>query len=380
MDKIDNINVDRILWGCANQRITTDDLARQVGISKTTMDKLIENQDSITFNQLKKIADYFGRGVLFFLEDSPVDEDRLFSPAFRTIANQKIDLDPGIKAIIERAEKQRDVYVSLIGDEQDDIPRFSPIEMPDAPEEAAIRARQWLGIRENNDFASFREAIESKGILVFLTNGYRGKWQIPKSNPILGFSLYDESLPLIVVKKARRESRQNFTLMHELAHILIHRQSVIDDEKDFTTYTGKERAANRFAAHLLAPQEFLSQVALSDKPHQVDQFDQWLRPYRERWGVSTEMMLLRLMDIDAVQKEEYQAYKAWFTESEDEEQSRGTRIYRHREPRNIFGDRYVRSVLNALDRDKITLNKASKFLDGIKVSDIRKLEAYCASL
>jgi len=92
-------------------------------------------------------------------------------------------------------------------------------------EQAANAARQWLGLADTNDFESYREAIEAKGVLVFRSNGYNGKWQIAKENPILGFALYDEVCPVIVVKKQPWETQQCFTLMHELGHILLHKAS-----------------------------------------------------------------------------------------------------------------------------------------------------------
>ena len=379
MDKIDNINVQRILWCCDYKRISIDDLSRALGIAKNTIDKLIEGSDSLTYNQLRKLANYFDRGVLFFLEETPLVDNQVLSAAFRTIANQKFNLDSSTKALVERAEKQREIYAALVEDLDDPPPLFVSPEISEEPVRAAAQVRRWLGLSDRNDFKSFRAAIENKGILVFLTNGFQGKWQIPKQNPILGFSLYDPRLPLVVVKKAQQESRQSFTLMHELAHILSHRSSVIDDESDFALYTGNERVANEFAAHVLLPDSFLNQINLQEKPGSAEQFDDWLRIYRNRWGVSTEVMLLRLLSSHRVSQGEYDDYKYWVSSRQDVENAEGVRLYRHREPRNIFGDRYVRSVLEALDQERITINKASKFLDGLKLSDIRKLESYCAT-
>ena len=379
MDKIENINVQRILWCCDFKRVSIDDLSRALGIAKNTIDKLIDGSDSLTYNQLRKLANYFDRGVLFFLEETPPVDSQVLSAAFRTIANQKVDLDSSTKALVQRAEKQREIYAALVEDLDDPPPPFVPPDISEEPIRASAQVRKWLGLSDRNDFKSFRAAIENKGILVFLTNGFQGKWQIPKKNPILGFSLYDPKLPLVVVKKAQQESRQSFTLMHELAHILIHRASVIDDESDFASYTGHERVANEFAAHVLLPDSLLSQIQLQEKPSNVEQFDDWLRIYRNRWGVSTEVMLLRLLSNHRVSQDEYDDYKYWMSSRQDVENTDGVRLYRHREPRNIFGDRYVRSVLEALDQERITINKASKFLDGLKLSDIRKLESYCAT-
>jgi len=129
-------------------------------------------------------------------------------------------------------EKQREVYLSLREDMDDaDRPQFSPPDLSgEDPREAARIARQWLGLKDQNSFDTYREALESRGVLVFRSNGYNGKWQIAKENPILGFSLYDAACPVIVVKKQDWDTRQTFTLMHELGHLLLHKTSSIDDE------------------------------------------------------------------------------------------------------------------------------------------------------
>ena len=57
----------------------------------------------------------------------------------------------------------------------------------------------------------------------------------------------------------------------------------------------------------------------------------------------------------------------------------GTRMYRHREPKHIFGDRFVRTVLNSLSARRITLSKASGYLDGLKIADVHELERHYAS-
>ena len=131
MERIQSINPDRIAWCCADLGITPGELAAETGIAAATMEHVMAGKDGMTFNQLRKIADHFGRGVLFFLEEGAVDEAQVHSPQFRTLANQKPELSAKLKALIERVEKQREVYLSL-REELDDVdrPQFSPPVLP----------------------------------------------------------------------------------------------------------------------------------------------------------------------------------------------------------------------------------------------------------
>lgn len=378
MERIQSINPDRIAWCCADLGITTGELAAEAGISAATMEDVMAGKDGMTFNQLRKVADHFGRGVLFFLDEEPVDETKVHSPQFRTLANQKPELSAKLKALIERVEKQREIYLTLREDLDDaDRPRFSPPVLPnDDLQEAASIARHWLGLNAQNDFDSYREALESRGVLVFRSNGYNGKWQIAKENPIIGFSLYDAACPVIVVKKQDWETRQLFTLMHELGHLLLHKISSIDDERDLQSHRGHEREANAFAGYLLVPDAFLASISDAERPSEVSQYDFWLERQRKAWGVSGEMILRRLLDAGRLSQNRYEAYRKWVAQSAVAQSTGGNREWRHREPRHIFGDTFVRTVLDSLYARHITLAKASGYLDNLKIKDLHQLERY----
>jgi Zn-dependent peptidase ImmA (M78 family)/plasmid maintenance system antidote protein VapI len=381
MERIQSINPKRIAWCCADHGLTPGALAAELNIATSSIERVMAGEDGLTFNQLRKLADYFGRGVLFFLETDPVDEAQAHTSQFRTLANQKPELSAKLKALIERVEKQRAVYLSLREDLDDtDRVGFTPPDLPQQnPREAARIARQWLGLANENGFDDYRAAVEAAGVLVFRSNGYNGKWQIAKESPILGFTLYDPSCPVIVIKKQSSDTQQSFTLMHELGHLLLHKASSIDDEQDFQSHEGREREANAFAGHLLVPDSFLASIDDAERPGEVSEFNAWLTQPRKAWGVSVEVILRRLLDAGRLPKSQYIAYHEWCKHLPIQQSESGIR-YRYREPKQVFGDIFVRTVLDALSARHITLAKASDYLDNLKISDLHQLENYYAGL
>lgn len=382
MDRIQSINMERVKWCCADHGMTLDELACEIDVAPSTIAKALSGEGGLTFNQLKKLAATFGRGTLFFLEPGGINETKVHSSQFRTLSNQKPELSTRIKLLIERVERQRAIFLSLKeGLDPEQIISFAPppldgLSIP----EAAKRVRVWLGLGDRNSFDTYRQAIEARGLLVFRSNGYNGKWQIAKESPILGFSLYNPECPIIVVKKLVSEPRQSFTLMHELGHLLLHRASSIDDEEDFYSQSGMEQEANAFAGHLLVPDSFLRSIRDDLRPVKVDEFDDWLEPQRQAWGVSGETILRRLMDAGRISQSAYLAYRQWNSSRVFAEKEGGSREYRCREPKHIFGDGYVRTVLDALGSRRITLAKASSYLDNLKIADLHKLESYYAGV
>ena len=382
MDRIQTVNRGRIEWCCAEQGIAPDALAAVMDMSTDRWTAFWSDGAGLTFNQLRKLAEHFGRGVLFFLEPDPAVPEQVHTPQFRTLAKQKPELSHRLRLLIERVERQRALFLSLHDDLDDAI--WSPFQAPDLPmgnvAAAAKLARQWLGIGEGkNDFESYRKAVEANGILVFRTNGYNGPWQIAKESPVAGFALYDDQCPVIVVKKMASDAPQAFTLMHELAHVLLHRTSWIDDEADLRATHGREREANLFAGLVLVPDQFLASISDAKRPTDVAAFNEWLRPQRKDWGVSTEVILRRLLAAGRLPQATYQAYRAWSLEAgQNTKEEGGTRMYRHREPKHILGDRFVRTVLNSLSARRITLSKASSYLDSLKITDVHELERHYA--
>jgi hypothetical protein len=55
-------------------------------------------------------------------------------------------------------------------------------------------------------------------------------------------------------------------------------------------------------------------------------------------------------------------------------------MYRYREPKHVFGDTFVRTVLDALNASHITLARASSYLDSLKIKDLHQLEHFYAGV
>lgn len=382
MDRIDQINSERLQWAMDDRGYSAEELARKAGVSLGTLEKAVVGEIGLTFKQLAGVAEAVGRGVLFFLESSPVQEERVHSPQFRTIANQKPDLSGEVKGLVERVGKLRSVYLDLLDDDED-RPRFQPPQLiGKSPEQAAGIARKWLKIDgdKKQDFESYRKAVEAAGVLVFLSNGYQGDWKFPKESEVAGFSLYFTDCPVIAIRKQAFKPRQAFTLMHELGHLLLHRNSFIDEEADLYGRRGREREANAFAGHLLVPDQAIALIDDDARPSDVAEYGGWLKKANRKLGVSSEVILRRLLEAGRLNRESYQAYREYIASLPPAERKPGGNRGRDREPLHMFGDRYVRSVLGAVQARHISLSKASGYLDNLKIPDVHKLEKHIAGL
>jgi len=385
MEKI-AINPSRLEWCLNTVQIDIDSLSTELKIAQKTLEQAMKSESALSINQLEKIAGYFRRNLLFFLESSLPEEEKIYSLQFRTINNQKPIHSPKLRGFVEQVEKQRQVFLGLLEDmgEQANSAWYPKnLNLNDGIKKISENMRNWLGLRVSEDFNSIRKAVELKGIMVIVSNGYNGKWQMDKKNPVRGFSLYYDTLPVIVVKKQVSLGAQTFTLIHELAHLLLHRESAIDNDEDFYSYQGKEKEANEFAGNLLIPDKFLSQIDIEKiLKLEVQEYDSFLAEYRKLWSVSNRAILVRLLinkKITEYHYKNYITYKEEQLKRENNKLSSGRsipRTYRYREPVNVFGKPFVCAVFDSLHNKKITLAKASTYLDNLKISDVRQLEQY----
>ncbi len=356
-------------------------LHEDIPIAKNTIASTMKGEKALSIKQLQKIADYFHRSLLFFLEPKAVNEDKIYSPQFRTINNQKPLHSRKINALIERVEQHRNIYLNLLDElgtpiVSDWYPKH--INFNGSIKQIADSAREWLNIQDDLDFLKLRALVEGKGIMVFVSNGYVGKWQIDKASPVRGFALYYQKLPIIVIKRQVSKGAQAFTLLHELAHLLLHKESTLDENEDFYNYHGKERQANEFASNALMPDKAISAIDLNKlQSLETAEYDDYLNLFKKRWCVSGDAILYRLLKDNKISQADYQNYKALkakqFKEKELGAHQPIPRNYRHREPINIFGKPYVATVLDALQNKHITLSKASMHLDNLKIRSLHKL-------
>lgn len=111
--------------------------------------------------------------------------------------------------------------------------------------------------------------------------------------------------PIIGVNSRHHQNRQRFTIAHETAHLVLHRDTIIEDVhvdrrfpvlmRDANSATGMEKIeieANRFAAELLMPTFFLLR-ALKTRGFDIDD-EEPLKKLARYFRVSTQALQYRI--------------------------------------------------------------------------------------
>jgi len=160
---------------------------------------------------------------------------------------------------------------------------------------------------------------------------------------------------------------------------------IIDYKEDLSskTSTNNEKQANSIAGRILIPDTLLNKIDVDYlNSLAVSDIDNFLTKYSKKWGVSNEALLIRLLQNSYIDNDLYSDYKQLKSSviNIPDKSKPAPRMYRHREPINIFGLKYVQKVIEAYSNDYITLHKTSLYLDNIKVNTVNKLVNYVIQL
>jgi Zn-dependent peptidase ImmA (M78 family)/transcriptional regulator with XRE-family HTH domain len=342
--------------------------------------------------QLRKLAGLFKRPLaVFYLPEAPPrfavmrDLRRLPGTGARSYS-------PALQLEIRAANERRELALELAADLVQDIPKFTlTATTKENPEAVGSRIRAALGVttdlqlswRDNEGRAGFnawRNRIENLGVLVFQTTRF-------PSNEASGFAIAAETLPVIAVNRNDALTRRTFSVLHELAHLMIRVSGVSELATDVNRPPEDQRIevfCNSVAAASLIPRDVL--MADGRVVAQGTRSTQWtdadIRDLAYQFGVSREAMLRRLLTFDRTTEEFYRRKRAqYITEFDESQKQKKQKTAETEMKRNMpqetvsnFGRRLVNMLLDNYHQDRMTLSEVSGYL-GLKVKHVPRLEA-----
>jgi Zn-dependent peptidase ImmA (M78 family) len=314
-----------LTWGRKTAALSLAEAAKKIGVDEARIQAWEDGDDAPTIPQLRKLASAYKRPLaVFFLTETPkelgfgeIKDFRRLTPDLRTQYSPRLAFE--IRAAAERREVALDV-LDAIGVEP---PRFAlTARVSENPETVAARVRDVLSISlsqqfrwrdSNKAFKAWRDAMEGAGILVFMLSG--AHHQVPLAE-VRGFALAERPLPVIVVNGKDRANGRIFTLLHELGHVLLGQTAIANtpepDPRLPQAAQNIEAFCNRFAAAVLMPRESLLAEALVQARggRQASWADADISTLAERYSVSREALLLRLVELGRAEQAFFQAKRA----------------------------------------------------------------------
>lgn len=283
--------------------LTQGQLSRRLSIELPELEKELRRQPEPRQSLLNDIAKELSLPPFaFYMERSPPLPEMI--PDFRSPAPApKAKSRETIESIQFAEGVQRAVEADSEG--ASDLPRFTATDN-ETVDAFALKARQFFNISledqaDAKDTKAFyivcRKRIEDKGIFVLHDS-------FPEQDGS-GYCLAHPTHPIIVVNtKQQTKGRRLFTLVHELAHILMRKSGISDP---FVSENTTERLCNRFAGSFLVPESYLKRLIPSRIGRDPD-LDA-VRWASRRLKISQEATVFRLEQLQVYQPGSYDRWK-----------------------------------------------------------------------
>jgi len=265
------------------RRMTATDLADITNISIQSISKYENEHNTPQHDAVARLADTLRMPKqYFFRKISSADSKPVFWRS--KMSAQSSDLD---RALV-RLEWMKEI-IDYLGSYFDfpelDLPS---LQIPDDPlditedniEEYAKAVRDYWGVGKG-PMSNVIEKIEESGVLVSRIH--------VRAEKVDAFSQWSDKfqIPFIVLSRDKASAaRQRFDVLHELFHILAHKNITQKTLNDRAKYKKLEKQADMFAGFMLLPEQDFAEELYSPT------LDGMLS-LKEHWGTSVAAMIMR---------------------------------------------------------------------------------------
>ena len=317
--------------------------------------------------------------AVFFFPSPPVEPD--LKQSLRTLPESEIDNLTHDTRLALRQAKARQLALMELNDGsnpskrkvfRDIIASFSADVVGTAKE-----LRKYIGVDlgqqvkwRNNDIAlkSWRALVEDVGVFVFKRS--------LEQEDVSGFCLHDAEFPIIYLNNGSSETRQIFTLFHELSHVLLGTNGITKrDDRYIESLGGDEKRievfCNSLTAEFLVPSgDFDERLAFMLRPWEDEAVSELARRYK----VSREVILRRLLDRGKITPSHYQTKAHEWTMDYRRKKGSGGGDY-YAKQAVYLGDKFLGLAFGRYYQGLYTREQLADYLD-VKVNSVAGLEQY----
>lgn len=323
------INKEVIPFVCAGKKVSVEFLRERTNFQIDKLNQWLDVTDATlpTILQAKKLAKCLHipfAGLYMNTKDINIKAIPSIKN-YRTLDGCLSVDDSGFNIAICDVLQERDFLLEESAELSIPVPSFSvPSCTTDNPIDWAHAIRQHYAIDLKDQYRCtssrkfylyLREKLEQKGVFVQCFT------DVPVEI-VRGFAIYEHKLPIIGINDDDRPPAKSFSLIHELVHLIKRESSVCNVMYNATSSQREEVFCNAVAGELLVPKDALMIVLRNggyNKPYSTDD----IRLIADRFSVSKEVIIRRLLDCGKINDTEYQTYSDEFRriiEKEREEQ------------------------------------------------------------
>jgi Zn-dependent peptidase ImmA (M78 family)/transcriptional regulator with XRE-family HTH domain len=386
--QVQGVNPTILRWARERSGLSLEEVAAKFKKTTEKIESWESGEAAPTHPQLERLAyELYKRPLAIFFFPEPPDEP---SPrqAFRTLPEAEADaLLPDSRYAIREGQAMQ-LALHEINEGRNPSKRlvFRDIRarIADNPVALAREVREYLGFtlelqtasaNEKEALERWRDAVQDVGVFVFKRSF--------KQKEVSGFCLLDQEFPLIYINNSTPASRQIFTLLHELAHVLLGINDLASEAFERNLPADDEARAietfcNQFAATMLIPNYAFDQdlLQLAEENRRFAD-EEAITELARKYKVSREVVVRKLLNKGLVSRnfylEKVRQYAEEYQQQRELQREKGGGGDYYATKATYLGERFMTLVFSAYYQGRFDLNQAAEYLS-IKPQNVGKLE------
>jgi Zn-dependent peptidase ImmA (M78 family)/transcriptional regulator with XRE-family HTH domain len=290
------------------RRLSRPELAAMIGVTRQAIGYYEAGERRPDMGMVLKFADALGRVPTFFLHPGPAFGGSQGTRYFRSTGPRSNRLNDSLDVRLKWLWEITTFLGGMVNFPKVDMP---PLAIPgdinySLPEieHAATQTRRYWGLGDG-PIANVIALLETRGAI--LSRFSMGTERVD------AFSSWLSQRPYIVLGSGKQSAvRSRFDAVHELAHLILHRDISQEDLESSETRARIEREANQFAGAFLLPRSSLLGEFYSTRLSHLEGL-------KRRWRVSMQAIAHRAAQVGVLDEEQYinfrkqMSSKKWLT-------------------------------------------------------------------
>lgn len=378
-------------WAREAAELSLDDAARKIGIqtSKTAtggekLELLESGEKEPSYKQLTSLAGAYHRPLItFYLSKPPIIEDK--GGDYRKLPEDfSREENALLEALIRNVKARQGMIRSLMEDEEEAQPLTFVASMTRQTGVQAvtesIRSLMGItldGIRQCSDkgavFNFIRAKAERVGFYVLLAGDLGSHHSDISIEIFRGYAIADPIAPFIVINDNDSKGAWSFTLLHEIAHVLLGEEGVSNSWAENQV----EKFCNEVAASLLVEATELSELGINPESTHEDTLAA-IHHFSVTRNLSNTFVAYNLYKLGHLSWHQYEILskefrEQWYARKQaTKKASKGSGPTYHVIRRHRLGEAITGFVSRMMGEGVLTPTKAAKIL-GIKTHNIRQI-------
>lgn len=367
-----------LVWARKTAGMSLELAAQKASIKVDQLSEWEAGDSRPSIPQLRKLATVYRRPLAaFYLSEAPMRFQVMHDFRRLSSAEASYEHSPKLAYEVRRAFDRREWALELLQGLDESLPTFTATaRISENVEQVAERLRSAISVTverqaewrfDYDAFKNWRNLVEQAGILTLQATGIQ-------LNEARGFSISMNPLPVVVVNIKDAPRGRIFTLLHEVAHVMLNDGGICDlhdaDEEAF---------CNQVAGAALFPKEALlgSNTVRQHKKGEPAWTDYELQELSRQFGGSREAALVRLLTLKLTTQGFYERMKKEFLRIYKEQQEKRQETEGFAPPHVIAissaGPLFTSLVVENFNKEKITASDVSDYLQ-IRVKHLKDLQ------